>query len=111
MASPKSSDLQYSQQRVFTKTHRGMKLAATKLKNTAYTILSKADQKTILEDIKQQLKENIQKDQEIMPPNTLLDYNQLVDGVIRKVFDENLRLFKSGRENTPVVDELLNYKE
>ncbi|KAK7985589.1 hypothetical protein PG996_005174 [Apiospora saccharicola] len=110
MASPKSSDLKYSQQRVYTKTGRGMELAETKLKTTAYTLLSEADKKTILDAIKQQLKENM-KDQEIMPPRALLDYNQLVDGVIKKVFGDNLDLFKFGSKSTPTVDELLDYKD
>lgn len=45
-----------------------------------------------------------------MPAGEKLDYEQLVSGVIRKVFGENLRLFVFGGKDAPVLEELLNYK-
>ncbi|KAK8075401.1 hypothetical protein PG997_010064 [Apiospora hydei] len=117
----KSADLKYGQQRVYMKSRRGMELTEEKLENTAYTTLNEAKKKKILDAIKKELKDNIEEDQKIMPAGDLLDYEKLVNGVIRKVFGENLRLFKDNRgarasrdaqtrEDTPVVDELLDYR-
>ncbi|KAK8016772.1 hypothetical protein PG993_014961 [Apiospora rasikravindrae] len=117
----KSADLKFGQQRVYMKSRRGIKLAEEKLKNTAYTTLNEQNKKTIMDAIKQELKDNIIEDQKIMPAGALIDYEKLVDGVIRKVFNENLRLFKEdraaragrdvqAREDTPVLDELMDYR-
>ncbi|KAK7915001.1 hypothetical protein PG985_012704 [Apiospora marii] len=106
----KSAELKYGQQRVWMKGQRAIKLVEEKLKNTAYTTLTDANKKAILAMIKEQLKENIEEDQKIMPAGVKLDYEQLVNGVIRKVFGNNLHLFVRGKEDTPVLNELLNYK-
>lgn len=46
-----------------------------------------------------------------MAPRALLDYEKLVDGVIRKVFGDHFNLFSFGSESSPDVDELLNVDE
>ncbi|KAK8061714.1 hypothetical protein PG994_008080 [Apiospora phragmitis] len=95
------------------------------MKSTAYTTLNDANNQIILDAIKNELKEGVQEDQKIMPPGTMMDYDQLVLGVIRKVFGENLRLFKGPedtaedtpgktkkvREDSPIVDELMKKQE
>lgn len=50
-----------------------------------------------------------EKDQKEMPAGTKLDYETLADGVIRKVLGNNLHLFKSGPDDNPGVDELMNW--
>ena len=44
-----------------------------------------------------------------MPPRTKLDYETLADGVIRKVLDANLELFKAADEDEPTLDEVMSY--
>ncbi|KAK7999661.1 hypothetical protein PG990_012261 [Apiospora arundinis] len=105
----KSADLNHNPQRVYTKVLRGVEVAKKQLQKTAYTVLSQADQNVINAAVKVELKVNIEKDQKDMPAGTKLDYETLVDGVIRKVFSNNLGLFKANQDDNPGVDELMNW--
>ncbi|KAK7983554.1 hypothetical protein PG989_010956 [Apiospora arundinis] len=105
----KSADLNHNPQRVYTKVLRGVEVANKQLQKTAYTVLSQADKNAINTAVKAELKANIEKDQKEMPAGTKLDYETLADGVIRKVLGNNLHLFKSGPDDNPGVDELMNW--
>ncbi|KAK8132139.1 hypothetical protein PG999_000312 [Apiospora kogelbergensis] len=107
---PTSVDLKYASQRVYTKTKKGLEQAEERLKTTAFTTLDQGPKDTIMAALKAELKTNIILDQEIMPARSLLDYDQLVEGCIRKVFDDNLELSKANKEDNPGVDELIHWE-